>query len=432
MSSYSQNCTAVHRETLLNIPYGKQTLPLSLRLQGELRWLLPGDAPTVDAGETLRKRIERSSLKEIVGGKGEVAIVVDDDTRPPYARNLLPPLLDFLRENGVKKAKIIVALGLHKPLNENGKRALFGNLPSWVEVRNHNPYHDLSPAGDIGGRTLYINRHFLSASLKVVIGDVELHQIFGYGGGAKSLVPGISDAETITRLHALLVHPMARPGILEGNPVQEFLKEVYSRVEVDFAVQAVLNRKGEALCVHPGALREAFLRGMEVVDGVYKVPVKEPFDVLIASAGGHPRDIDLYQTQKVINMARAGLKKGGRLILFSQCRNGIGPEGFVRWLDKGLNKAAVKTIAEERFEMGLHKLYLLAEGTQDMEIYLYSSIQPELVRRAFLTPLKVPEEVGDLIQGRKACLAVRQVGFVPFGAITLLLSPILVGEKLPE
>lgn len=402
---------------LLRIPYGKGMLPLLLPLRSEPRLLLPEDRSTIAVQKGLLESLERPldipPLREIVTRRKEATVVVDDDTRPPYARVLLPPLLDVLKKNGIRKAKIIFALGLHRPLDEERKRTLLGNLPPWVEVYNHNPYHHLSPLGEIGGRPVLLNGSFLSAPLKVVLGDVELHQIFGYGGGAKSLVPGIADAGTITWLHAFLTDPLAHPGVLSGNPVQVFLKEVYATVEVDVSVQVVLNMRGEILSIHTGSLKGTFLKGVDMVDGLYKVKVQAPFDVLIASAGGHPRDMDLYQTQKVINMTRPAIRKGGKLILFSQCSNGIGPAEFVHWLEEGLGKADVMRKVEEHFEMGLHKLYLFAKGTQDIEVYLYSSIRSEVVRRAFLRPLGAPEEVADLVQGER-------VGFVPFGTVTLL------------
>ena len=399
---------------MLDVPYGRGCVRLPLPCEPDL--LLPGEGSEVDPEGALTEAVghplDTPSLSELAEGRKEVAIVVDDDTRPPYARTLLPPLLNLLRENGVRKAKVIVALGLHRPLDEERKRAVFGDLPSWVEVCNHDPYSDLSTVGKVGGRRLLINWHFLSAPLKVVIGDVELHQIFGYGGGAKSLVPGISDAEAITWLHSLLTHPMARPGVLEGNPVQEFLEEVYAKVRVDFSVQVVLNVRGKVLCANAGSLRRAFLRGVEVVDRLYKIKVEEPYDVLIASAGGHPRDVDLYQAQKVINMVRGGLRKGGRLILFSRCGDGVGPEGFARWLEGGLGKDEVERMVRRKFEMGLHKLYLFSKGTRKVDVHLYSSLNPALVRRAFLRPLERLEEVAELIDGR--------AGFVPFGTVTLL------------
>jgi len=416
MSSCSRSSTGARR-VVLEVPYGRGSVQLPLRDEPDV--LLPGDGPEVDPEKALMEAVEHPldtpPLREVVGGREEVAIVVDDDTRPPYARVLLPPLLRLLKEKGVRKADVVVAVGLHRPLSGERMREVLGDLPPWVRIFNHDPYRDLSPVGEVGGRRLLMNRRFLSAPLKIVLGDVELHQIFGYGGGAKSLVPGLSDVETITWLHSLLTHPMARPGVLEGNPVQEFLKEVYAKVRVDFSVQVVLNMRGKVLCVNAGSLRRAFLKGVEVVDRLYKIKVEEPYDVLIASAGGHPRDVDLYQAQKVINMVRGGLRKGGRLILFSRCGNGVGPEGFARWLEEGLGRDEVERMVRRKFEMGLHKLYLFSKGTKEVDVHLYSSLNPDLVRRAFLKPLERPEEVAELIDGR--------VGFVPFGTVTLLEGP---------
>ena len=196
-------------ETVLNIPYGEDILRVPFCLQKEPQLLLPGDARSVGIRDALLEGLEHPldtpPLREIIGDQREVAIVVDDDTRPRYAAAILPTFLGFLKENGIRRANVIIAVGLHRPLDEERRRATLGDLPAWVEVENHDAYHSLSPLGDIGGRSVLLNHHFVSAPFKVIIGDVELHQIFGYGGGAKSLVPGLSDPETITWLHSFLL-----------------------------------------------------------------------------------------------------------------------------------------------------------------------------------------------------------------------------------
>ena len=60
-------------------------------------------------------------------------------------------------------------------------------------------------------------------------------------------------------------------------------------------------------------------------------------------------------------------------------------------------------------------VYLFSEGTKEVDAHLYSSLNPDLVRRAFLEPLERPKEAAGLIDGK--------VGFVPFGTVTLLEGP---------
>jgi len=69
---------------VLDVPYGRGSVQLPLRDEPDV--LLPGDGPKVDPEKALMEAVEHPldtpPLREVVGGREEVAIVVDDDTRP--------------------------------------------------------------------------------------------------------------------------------------------------------------------------------------------------------------------------------------------------------------------------------------------------------------------------------------------------------------
>ena len=406
----------MEKEETFRVPYGKDFL--RLRIESREREIFhPSFLPPIPRiEETLLETLNNprgvSPLKNLLKGRKEICIVVDDNTRPPTARLTLPVLLPYLRNAGVKKVTLLIALGLHKPLSEDKKRELLGPIPSWVEVVNHSP-EDTEEAGEINGIKIKINRIFLKSPFRMVIGDVEFHQIFGYGGGAKSLLPGIADTESITYIHSLLVHPDARPGNIENNPVQKFLKKLYSLVRVDFSLQYVLNTEEKPIKLFGGTLEDTFFQGIKWVDSLYKLKIERSLDTLVVSPGGFPRDIDLYQTQKVLTMTGEAVKKGGKIFIFSECSDGPGPEEFVKWMNRGMKKEEIEQKVKERFSMGLHKLYLFLRGIQNKEVYLYSSLSPEMVKKVFLKPVKL-EEISSLIKKGE------RVGFVPYGTITLL------------
>jgi len=402
---------------VFHLPYGENFIDLEVKGKRG-RTFLPRDfAPLENFSEKLKQGLDSPTdcppLSQLCKGKNEAVIIVDDNTRPPTGRMVLPHLLPYLERCGMKRFTILIAVGLHSAVPDEQIGGFFGELPACTRVLNHDPEGSLEEAAVIGGVSVKLNSLFMNAPLKIVIADVELHQIFGYGGGAKSIVPGISDKESLTHLHSLLTHPDSGPGIMEKNPVQKFLKEIYRKVGVDFAIEMVLNQKGEPLAVFAGSLERTFREAVMLVDDIYKVKVDKECDIMVVSLGGFPRDIDLYQTQKVINMTRRGLKKNGKMIIFSECRAGIGPNDFRVWLERGLKKEEVERRTKRRFSMGLHKMYLFLEGVQDKEVYLYSELPDETVRKAYLEPIGL-EKARNILAGSE------NIGFVPYGTTTLL------------
>ena len=401
----------------LHIPYGKGFIDMEIEARkGEV--FLPQSLPPLrNLPEALRKKFEfpldTPPLSRLCRGKERACIVVDDNTRPPLGKVILPHLLPYLKESGIEKVIILIALGLHTPVKEKKIEELLGRLPSWVTVRNHKP-EDTIEVARIDGISVKLNSIFLNSPLKIIIGDVELHQIFGYGGGMKSLLPGISDRESTTYLHSFLIHPDSGPGKFIKNPVQKFLTRLYEKVVVDFSLQCVLNQEEEIVNVFSGTLKRSFIEGRKLVDRMNKIKVEEEFDMLILSPGGFPRDIDLYQTQKVINMSFSALKRDGKMLIFSECSEGLGPRDFEEWVKKGLTGEEIERKVREKFSMGLHKLYLFFQGTQGRKVYLFSSLKESTVKSVFLHPVVTLREAKSLIA------KIKKVGFVPYATTTLL------------
>lgn len=394
----------------LRIPYGKRFIGLNAE-GAKITEFLPRDFPAVkNFSEVLKEKISRG-LCGIAGGKKTACVIIDDNTRLPTGRMVLPELTPFLRERGVEKITVLVALGLHAPLSEEELDEIECGLD--VSAVNHDADGDLVHAADFGRVKVKLNTAFMEADLRVVIGDVELHQIFGYGGGAKSLCPGISGRESISYLHSFLTHSDSGPGILERNPVQKELKKIYSSVRVDFSVQLVLNAVGKPAGVFAGGLYESFMEGVRLVDEVYKLKPAEKFDTIIASPGGFPRDTDLYQAQKVITMSSGALKEGGNLIIFSECGSGAGPVEFKKWLDMNLSEREARERAEKEFLMGLHKLFLFSHGRQNNKVYIHSSLEDNTVRKCYLEPVSLGEAKKIISWSEKAA-------FVPYGTTVLL------------
>jgi len=124
-----------------------------------------------------------------------------------------------------------------------------------------------------------------------------------------------------------------------------------------------------------------------------RVYARAPADVVIASAGGHPKDIDLYQAQKALAHAEPVLKPGGTVILVAQCPRGVGDPLFQQWMTWARKPSdIIERLEREGFKMGAHKAYLLARSMIKSRVILVSGLPDRLVEEMHLTPAKTVQE----------------------------------------
>lgn len=369
--------------------------------------------------KALQNPLRSKRLKEIVKPGDKIVVVIDDITRPLPSADILPALIEELTSAGIRKedVTIIVATGLHRKLKDEQIKKLVGKkVASSINTVNHGPYSrkNLAHVGRTSrGSEVYLNRNFIEADVKILVGDIEYHQFFGYGGGAKSIHPGIADADSIRDIHSRLDSPRATAGILNGNPIQEELKEVVQMVSPDFALNVVLDSKKEVVEAFTGDLFEVFHRGVKLVDEIYKVKVSRRVDTVIASCGGYPRDINLYQSQKAVESAIKVLKQGGRVVLFARCQEGWGSKVFQEWMKEARSPQEIIEKIKQNFTMGAHKAYLLAKEVRWADVYLYSQMRSSEVKDAFVHPVLDLEEVDQLLEEAK------EIAVLPRASTTL-------------
>jgi len=420
-----------HATQRIELPYGDGSVALRLPADGRVAVYEPADLPAAPDGEAEVRRamaapLGTPRLEAIARPEHRVAIVVDDATRPVPTAAMLRPVVDELRRAGVdhQRINVVVATGLHRPMTGAEINRTLGGLP--LKVQNHDAR---DPAGlvEIGttsrGTPLRVNRTVAEADLRILTGDVELHQFVGYGGGAKSVLPGICDADAARVTHAKMEAPGAGPGRIDDNPIRLDVEEAADRLGVDFIVNVVLNPRHEIVRAVAGDVHDAFRAGVELVDRIVKVDVPRPVDLAICSPGGYPKDLDLYQSQKAIRAARRVVRRGGTIVALAECREGHGSDLAYAWAREARSPKDVVDRLRERYVMGGHKAYQLAADVQWATVYLHSAMPAEMTKTFFLEPLGDPSEA-EAIAARARSIAV-----LPQASATL---PVLAGRVLVD
>ncbi|HQH22491.1 MAG TPA: nickel-dependent lactate racemase [Thermoleophilia bacterium] len=342
----------------------------------------------------LAEPIGAPRLSELAAAARTAAVVVSDVTRPCPSHRILPALLEELSPLRPEQISILFALGGHRPHSPEEQVRLVGEEVARSGVR----LLDLEtsrcrPVGTTSrGTRLEVFEPYLEADLRVCVGNIEYHYFAGFSGGAKAVVPGLCSYAAISDNHSMMLAPTARAGIMEGNPVREDIDEAAEMIGIDFILNVLLDEEKRIWHAVAGHFLAAHRAGAEVYDRRCDLRIAEAADVVIASPGGRPKDINLYQAQKTLDNVSGAVKDGGVIVLVARCPEGFGQRVFEEWMTgMGRPQVLIDRIRRE-FVLGGHKAAAVAGLLDRADVYLVSEFPDDVVRRMCMTPFSSVDE----------------------------------------
>ncbi len=390
----------------ITLPYGRTRLSATMPDSLEVEVLSPRTgSPPAPAAEVIGRALSSPSgarLDEEPAGR--ILFVVDDHTRPAPTRLMLPAVLSRMRVP-LDRVTVMFATGTHRAVRPDEAAEILGPLAGRVRALSHDcGGPSVSHGRTSRGTPVEVDEEYASADYRILLGDVEPHYFAGYGGGRKSVLPGVSSYESIQANHKMMFLPGAEVGRLEGNPVHEDMEEAAEAAGAEFCLNVVMNERREVVSAHAGHFREVLRAGASVVDSMYKVAASGgPADVVIVGASGHPHDIDLYQAYKALHMALRVVRPGGTVVFAAECPEGAGNETFLRYVRSYRTSEEVKAALMERFELGGHKAYYQLRAAETVRILAVTSMPADEVRGLYgMEPRgSLQEAVDEALGGRR-------------------------------
>lgn len=278
----------------------------------------------------LKEPIGSKPLAKLAEGKKEVAIVVDDMTRPTKAYEILPYILSELKSAGISDDHIrfIMGGGLHGAWYRYDFAKKIGeeNVERYP-VYNHNPFANCEKVGETKrGTPVEINAEYNSCDLKIGIGLVVPHPMTGYGGGAKLILPGIASFDMVYHNH-VKVHSKNPSfngnrrsywGFFDGNVTREDIDEAGKIAGMDMKIDVLVNGFGDNSMIFAGDLQEEFLKAVEHARNHYLTPdMPEDVDVIIANTYAKANEATL-----ALSNWNHKMKKDGVMVIIAQAPEG--------------------------------------------------------------------------------------------------------------
>lgn len=388
---------------------------------------LPGVAePLAALRKSLRQPIGAAPISELAGPDDTVAIVFCDITRPAPNHLMIPAILAELvhvpRENFV----LINATGMHRPNTEAELCEMLGEeVVANYRIVNHDS-KDASQLRYLGetssGGPVWINTHYLNASVKILTGFIEPHFFAGFSGGAKLILPGIAGADSVMHNHnaAMIGHPHATWGHLEDNPIHCEQREAAAFCPPDLSLNVTINKSKEITGVFAGEMLAAHEAGCAFARRSVMRPVAESYDIVITTNSGYPLDLNLYQAVKGMSAAYQVVKQDGAIVIAAECSEGIGHGHFEDLLQERDTPAALLDLINSPgfSQFDQWEAQILAQILLKADVHLYAdNLSDQSIQDAHLTPCRSIEETVADLRGKFGTAA--RTCVLPMGPLTI-------------
>ena len=401
--------------------------------------------PDEQAGfqQAVRRPNGARPLAEAVRAHESVAIVIADGTRPLPSARLLPWILSELAHVPARNITIIVGTGTHRANTEAELEGIVGaEVLQRMRVLNHNAYDEqtmtvvrpgpkafatpdsghLQKPEKEGHGPLMMNRAYVEADRRILVGFIEPHFMAGFSGGYKAVFPGVADLASIMHYHRaeMIGHPQSKWGVLQGNPTQAQIRANGSALPVDFLVNVTLNHKRQITRFFCGDVITAHEEGCRYVKETAMAPVDRRFPLVITTNSGFPLDQNLYQSVKGMCAAAEIIADNGEMIVAARCNDGFPAHGnFTKLL---YEHESPQAMLETIFRPGFHMLdqwqvQKFAEVALRAQVAIYSELEPDAVARAGLTPVAdLNEHIRATVEGLGADAP---IAVLPEGPMTI-------------
>ena len=415
----------------INLAYGKSSIKFDYN---ENRFDVLGKTGNkrpltdVEIGEKLDNPFDSKTIEEIVRQGETVLIVVPDATRKTASGQIVNLIVRRLIANGTMPfdIRIIFATGIHKQVTEAEKQEIVTPfIAQRIKMLDHNP-RDLMQIikfdQTISGIPIEINRAVTEHDHTIIVGGINFHYFAGFTGGRKLICPGLASPRTISATHALTFdcerktrRENVEAGKLGENAVHEAFMEVARKFPPSFAVNSIINEKGEAVEIFAGNWETSHEKACKFYAENHTIEIEEKREIVIVSCGGFPHDTNMIQAHKALDMAARACTDGGTIIFLAECANGLGRKDFLNWFEAKNSEDLAERLCES-YQVNGQTAWSLLKKAENFEVQTITNLSEKETRSMRVQKARDLESVlAEIDKGKKGYI-------LPFGAKYLVKS----------
>ncbi|MBW8036067.1 MAG: DUF2088 domain-containing protein [Planctomycetes bacterium] len=394
----------------IKLRYSSDSVSLEVPEQNIAQYIKPdSESKSTDNFSVISNAIESANpedFKTAILDK-KLCIITTDGSRDFPLGDILPQLLKSL--SNCKSVSYVIATGTHNSETKQNER-----IVETIEKYVSKPYihiHDCMAdsfvtAGKTSrGTAVEYNSVINDAEMFLVLSDVKFHYFAGYSNPVKNFVPGICSYKTAEGNHSLALdeqsafglHPLQNDPARRDNPLACDQLEAMRMIVGDRKVWAftTVSTHGNIGWAKFDKIDSAAACAFDIADQRNAKTV-EPVDYLIVSPGGLPNDVDLYISQRALELTKSGVNDGGEILFLSACPEGVGSErtkeNFYNILIRPLDE--ILAAKGDDYKLFSHKPYKFAQLISRLKhLWIFTNIPEAECKKMHLDPTDDPQEV---------------------------------------
>jgi nickel-dependent lactate racemase len=394
---------------MYSLPYGKSFIQVPDLWNGKATIVSPGPFPDPDPEKTVAHALDHPlgsvTLQNLCSPGERVACVIPDLTRRAAVSQYLPLLLERLSDIGIdpNDVTIIVALGIHRPLTDTELCELVGEkVRDKYRVINHDPDgkgSNIFLGTTDAGIRVEINEEVAKADRVILTGGITYHYFAGYGGGRKSLLPGVASRQACEAHHKLVVlwrrgelKGELAPGVLMENPVHRQMLQACTFIPPIFVLNVVTEPGGMIVAASAGELEAAHMDACRKHDSWFRKELQVQLKLVIAGCGGFPKDVNFVQAHKGLFAAHQAVAGDGVVVLAAECAEGTGHADLLDWFDRCHSQSKWLDELEDRYQINGQTAFSTWLRVTSVPTVLVSRLKASDVERMGMIPAANMEE----------------------------------------
>lgn len=376
--------------------------------------------------------IGMAPINELIKPGQTVTFICNDPTRVANSFDFMPVLVNEMNKLGIpdENMQIVFSLGTHRLMTQKEMEEAVGEDVAH-RLKMFNSDSNIPEDFEYFGATkrftpVLINKKICHSDHVILTGTIVHHYFSGYGGGRKAVLPGCAAMETVRNNHSFMLDPNSGLGKTIGNPVYEdqmdgtalWAEAMKKRGCNIFLFNAILDAEHRFLRMFAGHYIDAHIEACKFVDQVYGVTIESQADVVIASCGGYPKDINVYQMQKTMDNSVLACRQGGVVILLAECEEGSGSKVLEETCQRLRTAAAIEEELKKRFVIGANKAYAVTRLTKKAHFILVTGLDKTLAQEMLFTDAVASVEEA-LVAAEKIVGKEYSVILMPTGSLTV-------------
>jgi len=388
---------------IVDLKNGRESFPLEYDpARFEIIGQLEAHPALTDAeiGDRFDRPIDSPPFEEIISPGESVLIVVPDATRQTGSAAVVNLVVRRLIANGTAphEITIIFATGIHRKVTTEEKAAILTPfILQRVKTLDHDPRDLMSCVrhGETsGGIVVELNRSLVEHDHVITVGGVTFHYFAGFTGGRKLICPGLASSRTISATHKLAFdcQTLSRrigvdTGVLDGNAVHEAFVEAAGFAPPRFSINTLTNDDDSIASLFCGDWLASHRAACDEYSEQHTISIDERRDLVIASCGGYPHDLNMIQAHKTLEAASHACRDGGTIVLLAECSDGLGRSDFLNWFANDNSEALAQELCK-KYQVNGQTAWSLLTKAERFDVHVCTELPREIVEKMRLKKIE--------------------------------------------